>query len=164
MTAKALTASINKIKSNRTSLQEQIHEALISCSFYAMKDGNITPFNQLLDAVGNSTRIKGLTMWAETFAPVLVREGAFAYNKSAGKSLHVTNEEDFSEYEIEMRLSPKWYEIAGEQKAESIFDCPKYLEQVFKRLTKEGQADVAAVLRAAVEVANFKVIEAALAE
>jgi hypothetical protein len=160
MSAKTLSSTIKTVKGARAKLDEQIQECLISCAFYAMKDGNITPFNQLLDAVGRSTRIKGLTLWAETCgAPVLIRDGQFTYNKTAGKALDVTSEEDFAEYEEEMRMMPKWYDIVPAEKAESIFDTPKYLEGVYKKLEKEGQKDVADVLRKAIARANFEIKE-----
>jgi len=160
MSTKNLSTTIKSIKGARAKLDDQIQECLVSCAFYAMKDGNVTPFNQLLDAVGKSTRIKGLTLWAETCgAPVLIREGQFAYNKTAGKALHITNEEEFAAYEIEMRMMPKWYDIVPPEKAESIFDAPRYLEGVYKKLEKEGQKEVADVLRKAVALANFKVAE-----
>lgn len=159
MTAKALNAAIKSIGTSREKLQEAIHEALISCAYFSMKDGNVTPFNQLLESVGNAARIKGIAMWAELNAPVIIRQGEFVYNKTAGKALHVTCEDDFTEYEIEMRLMPKWHEVAGKEKVPSIFDCPKYLEGVYKKLEKEGQQDVAEVLKKAIALANFKVVE-----
>lgn len=148
MTSKQLSITIKTIKRNREKLQHAVQEALISASFYAMKDGNVEPFNQLLDAVGNATRIKGLTMWAETFAPVIVRDGKFNLNKTAKKEIHVENEDDFAEYEAEMRAGPTWYEIAGEQKVQSIFDPAPYLGKVADKLEKEGYADLAKQLRA----------------
>lgn len=142
MNAKKLSAAIKSIKTNAAKLRESIQDALVSCAFFAMKDGNTEPFNQLLDAVGSSTRIKGLTTWAETFAPVVVRDGKFALNKTAKKELSVTDEEGFAEYEVEMRKI-NWWEIVGEEKAESIFDECKYMERVIKKLRDEGKVELA---------------------
>lgn len=148
MTSKQLSTTIKAIKRGREKLQHAIQEALVSASFYAMKDGNVEPFNQLLDAVGNATRIKGLTMWAETFAPVIVRDGKFTLNKTAKKEISVETADDFAQFESEMRAGPTWYEIAGEQKAESIFDPSPYLGKVADKLEKKGFADLAKQLRA----------------
>lgn len=149
MTAKELTTAIKGIKTNRVKLQDSIQEALISATFYAMKDGNTTPFNQLLDAVGNATHIKGITMWTELNAPVLVRDKVFILNKSAAKELDVTCLEDFTPYEEDFRVGAKWYEIAGAQKIESIFDPMNYLGKVADKLAKEGFPELAVVVRAA---------------
>lgn len=149
MTAKQLTVAIKGIKTNRVKLQDSIQEALISATFYAMKDGNTTPFNQILDAVGNATHIKGITMWAEVNAPVIVRDKAFTLNKTAAKELDVTRIEDFTPYEEDMRSGAKWYEIAGAQKVESIFDPMGYLGKVADKLQKEGFEELAQSIRAA---------------
>lgn len=153
MNAKKLSASIKSIKGAATKLRENIQEALVSCAFYAMKDRNTEPFNQLLDAVGSATRIKGLTMWAETFAPVLVKEGKFSLNKTAAKELAVASEEDFAEYEAEMRKI-NWWEVAPAEKAESIFDRSKYMDRVFKHLKEHNEGELADALRDA-EIAYF---------
>lgn len=137
MTTKNLTASIRSIKSNRVKLQGIIQEALISCAYYAMKDGNTTPFNQLLDAVGNSIHVKGITMWAELFAPVHVKDKQFVLSKKRRDEHAVLNEDDFAPFEAEMRQAP-WYEIAGKQRVESIWDCGDYLQNVAKTLRKHG--------------------------
>lgn len=156
MSSKQLSTTIKTIKRSREKFQVAVQEALISCAFYAMKDGNVEPFNQLLDAVGNATRIKGLTMWAETFAPVIVRDGKFNLNKTAKKSIAVTSEADFAEFEVDMRAGPAWYEIAGEQKVESIFDAPDYLERVIKHLRKHGvDSDVIAAVENAEIIARI---------
>jgi len=159
MSKSALTAAIKSIRSNRAKLQEQIHEALVSAAYYALsKDNNTTPLDQILDAMGNSLHIKGVTRWVELNLPVVIKNGKFSITK-AGKEIALQNEEEFTEYEIEMRASPKWFEIAGKQKRESIFDTVVYLDHVYKKLEKEGQKEVADVLRKAVALANFKVEE-----
>lgn len=146
MTSKQLAASIKNIRTASAKLREQIQEALVTCAYFAMKDGNTEAFNQLLDAVGSATRIKGLTAWAETFAPVVVRDGKFALNKTAKKSLDVKGEDDFTQYEVEMR-KVNWWEIVEEEKAESIFDEAKYMERVIKKLITEGKTELAAAIK-----------------
>lgn len=148
MTAKQLTQSIRGIKAARLKLQDKVQEALISATFYAAKDGNVEPFNQILDAVGNATHVKGITMWVELNAPAIVREGKFTLNKTAKKEYAVENEDDFVQYEDELRAGVKWYEIAGKQKVESVFLPDSYLGKVADKFEKEGYADLARELRA----------------
>ena len=165
MTAKQLTSAIKSIRTSREKFQEQVHEALIASTFYAMKDGNVTPFNQLLDAVGNATHIRGITMWAETYAPVIIRQGVFTLNKSAAKEHNVTTEADFEAYEAEIRQGAKWYEISGPQKAVSIFDPANYLGKVADKLEKEGFVELAKSIRATkggFEMALIEAVEASL--
>lgn len=167
MTAKQLTNAIKSIRTSREKFQEQVHEALIASTFYAMKDGNVTPFNQILDAVGNAAHIRGITMWAETYAPTIVRQGQFTLNKSAAKEHNVTTEADFEPYEVEIRQGAKWYEIAGPQKAVSIFDPANYLGKVADKLEKEGFAELAYSIRATkggFEMALIEKLEAMIDE
>jgi hypothetical protein len=160
MTSKQLSSAIKSIKTNRVKLQENIQEALIAATFYAMKDGNITPFNQLLDAVGNATHLKGITMWAETYAPVIIRKGEFTLNKTMAKEHDINSEADFAPYEVEIRAGAKWFEIAGEQKVVSIFDPANYLGKVADKLAKEGFPDLAYQLRAVKGDFEMHLIEA----
>lgn len=138
MSAKSLSAKIKSFAKRGEKFKLEVHEALISCAFYAMKDGNITPFNDLLKAVGSTTRVKGITMWAETFAPVYVKAGKFEYSKAAAKALTVKNEDDFAEYEAAMREAPMWADMVPNEKVESIWDAGNYLENVIKTLRKHG--------------------------
>jgi hypothetical protein len=133
-----LAGEFKKIRTNTIKTREMVQEALISCAFYAWKDGQVTPFNQLLDAVGTSTHVKGLTMWAEVWGCVLVKDEAFVLNKTARKERAISDYSDFESFEAEMRAAPKWFEMAPKQKVESMFDASTYLDGVMKKLEKEG--------------------------
>lgn len=157
MNIQKLSAQIKSINGNSSKLRTQIQEALISCAYHAVKDGQITPFNNLLKAVGTNTRIKGLTMWAEIYGFVRMEKGAFVLNKSARKEAHVENELDFEQYETVMRSSPAWYDIAPKEKAESIFNPEVYLQHVIEKLNKEGEAKLVEAIQTAVALYNLKV-------
>ena len=156
MNAKSLSAAIKSIRNNREKLQEQVHEALVSAAYYALsKDANTTPLNQVLDALGNSMHVKGVARWVEFNLPVMVKDSKFVLTK-AGKDVALQSEDEFAEWEIQLRASPKWYEIAGKQKVESVFDTVAYLDRVYKKLESEGQKEVADTLRKAIQVAGFQ--------
>ncbi len=164
MTTVKLSAQIRSIKTNSTNLRAQIQEALISCAYYAVKDGNTNPFNQLLEAVGTGARVKGITMWAETWGFVRVKDGKFALNKSARDAVHVSNEEDFAHFETEMRAAPAWHEMAPKEKVVSMFDVEHYLQGVINKLDKEGAAAVVPYITEAIEKYNRDVQIAELAQ
>lgn len=154
MSSTKLSAQIRSIKGNSKNLREQIQEALISCAYYAAKDGNTNPFNQLLEAVGTATRIKGLTAWAEIYGFVQVQKEKFILNKSARKEANVTDEASFAEFESVMRSSSMWFEIVPTEKAVSIFDAFHYLSGVIAKLEKEGIADIVPYITDAIESYN----------
>lgn len=147
LTPKKLTAQIAAISRASEKFAEVVQETLISCAYYAMKDGNTTPFNDLLDAVGNGTRIKGLTAWAELFAPVHIKDERFALSKGAAKGFHINDEEDFAEHEATMRAGPRWDKIVAKESVESIWDTAKYLDRVFSKLDKQGEHGLMQALR-----------------
>jgi hypothetical protein len=157
-----LSAQIRSIKMNTKKVREQIKEALISCAYYAAKDGNTNPFNQLLEAVGTATRIKGLTMWAELYGFVVVKHEKFALNKSARKEANVTDEASFAPFEKAMREGPMWFDVAPAQPVKSIFDPSHYLSGVIAKLEKEGAAEVVPYITKAIDQYNLDVAAAKL--
>lgn len=154
MSSSKLSAQIRSIGTHSKTLREQIQEVLISCAYYAAKDGNTNPFNQLLAAVGTATRIKGLTAWAELYGFVQVKQEKFILNKSARKEANVTDEASFAEFESIMRASPMWFDIVPAEKPTSIFDASHYLSGVIAKLEKEGVADVVPYITNALEEYN----------
>lgn len=135
--------AIKNIGKKREALQHDIQEALISATYYAMKDGNAEAFNQICDAAGNAVYVKGITLWAETYAPVMIKDGHFVLNKSAAKEHDVLNGEDFAPIEAEIRQGVAWYDIAPKQKAQSMFEPSTYLATVAKKLEREGFPELA---------------------
>ncbi len=149
MTTKQLSAKISSIGKSAEKFAGDVQEALIHCGFYVMKDGNTTPLNQLLDAVGTGTRLKGLTTWAELFLPVRIKDERFVVNKHAAKEQRVSNEDEYAEYRAAMEAAPRWDKIVGKEKPESIWDSGKYLARVIKKLSDEGDAELAEAIKAA---------------
>lgn len=163
MNMKALSKSIAQISKSSAAFATSVQEALISAAYYAMKDGNITPFNDILSAVGNGTRKKGITMWAELFAPVYIKEEKFAFSKKAALQFAILNEGDFAEYEAAMREGPLWCDIVGKEKVQSVWSADSYLENVVKTLRKHGvDSDVIAKVEAA--EMEVRIAKTALAE
>lgn len=162
MTVTQLNRSIKSIKGNSTKLRNAIQEALISCAFHAAKDGQVTPFNDLLDAVGTSTRIKGLTLWAETYGFVCVKHEKFVPNKSARKDANVTDEASFAEFEKAMREGVAWYDMVAPEPVRSMFDAGHYLDGVLTKLEKENCAALVPFLQTAIDEYNKKVAHEAL--
>jgi hypothetical protein len=149
-----LAAQIRSIRNNTKNLRTQVQEALISCAYHAVKDGQITPFNQLLDAVGNGTRVKGLTLWAETYGFVRVKEGRFVLNKSARDKTAVLNEDDFAPFEKAMREDVQWYDMVPKEAVKSAFDPSTYLTHVLEKLEKEGVKEIVPYIEKAIAEFN----------
>ena len=148
--ASALKAAITNVRKNKEAFRAKVQEVLVSVAYQACL-GNANWANDLLDAVRDTANIKPLTMWLETYAPLVVRQDKFVINKGMAKTMHVTSEEEFSEYEEEMR-KVNWWELAAPQKATSIFAPDEFIEKTIERMAKkldrEGQPDLAAAIQA----------------
>lgn len=149
--AKAVLSSrIANVKKSKDALRADIQEVLVSVAYQAAL-GNPNYANDLLEVVRDTVNIKGVTLWLETFAPLVVRQDKFVINKGMAKTMHVTCEADFAEYEREMR-KVNWWEMAPAQKAVSMFAADEYIENAFERMAKklnaEGDPELAAALRA----------------
>ena len=150
--ASALKTAIANVRKNKEAFRAEVQEVLVSVAYQACL-GNANWANEILDAVRDTASIKGITRWLETYAPLVVRKGAFAINKGARKSMGVTDEASFTEYEVEMR-KVGWWEMAAPQKATSIFAPDEYIDGAFERMAKklndEGQPDLAAAVQSLV--------------
>ncbi len=144
-----LSQRIQNVRKAKEAFRDDVQDVLVSCAYQATR-GNTNYANELLEAVRDTVHIKPLTMWLETFAPLVVRQDKFVLNKGMAKTMHVTDEASFAEYEKEMRKS-KWWEMVPPQKAKSMFDAVDYcndaLERMAKKLNDNGQPDLAAVMR-----------------
>ena len=147
--ASALKTAIANVRKNKEAFRAEVQEVLVAVAYQACL-GNANWANEILDAVRDTANIKGITMWLETYAPLIVSKGEFAINKGARKSMGVTDEASFTEYEVEMR-KVGWWEMAAPQKATSIFAPDEYIEKAIERMAKklndEGQPDLAAAIQ-----------------
>lgn len=148
--ASALKTAIANVRKNKEAFRAEVQEVLVAVAYQACL-GNANWANEILDAVRDTANIKGITMWLETFAPLIVSKGAFVINKGARKSMGVTDEAGFAEYEAEMRKA-NWWEMTPPQKATSIFVPDEYIEKAIERVAKklndEGQPGLAAAIQA----------------
>lgn len=149
--AKAVLSSrIAGLRKAKEALRADVQEILVSIAYQAAR-GNPNWANELMEAARDTISIKPLTRWLETFAPLVVSKGEFAINKGARKSMGVTDEGSFAEYEVEMR-KVGWWEMAAPQKAASIFAAGMYIDGAFERmvknLNKEGCPDLANTIKA----------------
>lgn len=153
-----LSAQIRSVRGNSIKLREQIQEVLISCAYHAMKDGQTTPFNDLLDAVGNTAKAENIALWAKKHGCVQIKQDRFTINKDARSKVQVSSEEDFEPYEAEMRADTPWYDMTPNSPEPKPFDLAKYLEAVKKHLVKNHAEALVQVLDTA--LADYQKVQA----
>ena len=148
-TGEQLQGCFKKLNKHANVFNEMVQQALLSCSFYAFKDGNTTPFDQLIEAVGPGVHLEHITRWIELVAGIgRVYKGKIALNKKVREMSGVIDEATFEEYYADMS-QVKWYEAGRKQQAVSVFDEGVYLNGVMKKLTKNGYAGLADALKQA---------------
>ena len=83
-----LSARIANLRKAKEAMRADVQEVLVSVAYQACL-GNANWANELLEAARDTINIKPLTMWLETFAPLVVRQDKFAINKGARKAMGV---------------------------------------------------------------------------
>lgn len=167
MDNKKFAGKIKSIAASTSKMREDVQDALIAATYLCLKNsGGTTPFQQILDAVGTAAHRQGITEWAETFAPVILREGKLVLNKTAYKELDVELAVmDFDKFIAESGMNEvKWYEIAKDKNTtESVWNFGGACDSLFKKLEKAGMNELSKELRAAYDAHMLKAIKAELA-
>lgn len=136
--ARKLTALIKSIKGNAGKLRENIQSALIGCAYHAQVHRNVAAFDQLFEAVGNGTRIEGMTRWVKKYAPVHFVDGVATLSDSRQKDY----KGEAAEYEAELADSAKWYDMQPKNDVQKEWDSVAELDNVISLLDKKAkQAD-----------------------
>ena len=149
LTSSKLDKAINDISKHSKAFRNMLQEVLISCAYYAFKEGSTTEFNRAIDAAGNGVHVKAITRWIELVSGIgRVYKGSIVLNKAVRDAAGVMDEATFAPYEAKMR-EVNWWDTAGEQKQESVFDESRYLNTVVKTLTAKGFAGLAAAVKQA---------------
>lgn len=149
MTQSQYSDNLKKLRTDSKAFANLVQEMLVSAAFFAFKDGNCTPFNQMIEAVGPGTHLAGITRWIELVAGIgRVKEGKIVLNKKVREDSGVIDEKTFAPFEEEMR-KVMWHDTTPRQKAESVFDEGSYMKRVLKKLTDQGFGDLADALKQA---------------
>lgn len=153
MDNKKFTGNITAIKAATGKMRDLVQDALVAATYLCLKNsGGTTPFQQILDAVGTAAHRQGIVRWAETFAPVMLREEKLVLNKAAYSSMDKdTILADFDSFIAESGMvDVKWFEIAKSANTSvSVFDLDKTLDNFCKKLEKNDLPGLAAALRKA---------------
>ena len=164
---KKFAAQIKGIVASTKNMREQVQAALIAATYLCLKNsGGTTPFQQILDAVGNAAHRQGITAWVETFAPVILQKNKLLLNKTAWKGLDIEGIlADFDKFIAESGMDQVlWYAIAEKQNTtESIWNYGTACDGLFKKLEKNGQPELAKEMRAAYDAFMVRAIKAELA-
>lgn len=125
-------------RTHMTEFKANVQELLIIACYFALKDGNTTPLNTILDMAqnGKSIDIDRITRWVENHSQVaFIKKGVFTLNKKTREAQVVTDEASFAPVEKHLR-EMAWYDSMPKQIAKSVFDLEEKAEAFIKQLLK----------------------------
>jgi hypothetical protein len=154
-TSAAFSKKVASIKKGAASLRSEIQSALVDAVYLCLANsGGTTPFQQILDAVGNTAHRQGITAWMETFAPVRMAKEKVLLNKTEWDKMDRDAAlADFDKFIADTGMNAPeshWYVLAKESNTTvSIFNLDTSLDNFLKKLEKNGLGELAKKLRLA---------------
>lgn len=138
LTTKQYASYLNTLAKNQRQADELIHSLACNAIFHSVKDGQVTPANQLLSKLGRSSRKNDLISW-------IVRYGNFKWNAT--------------EKVLEHCAKHKHDEVAAHVQAEAASNSPFY-DEVAERKVIES-VDVLALIRSSIQKVKNEMKKAA---
>jgi len=136
--AKALSKRIEAIKTKTTTLSVEIHQCAIDCVVHALKHGDITPAQQLCDAVRGPVRLGALKVWFIKRGPFTLdpKTRALQYAKKGVAELKAALEKDEAAFTENLKGETPWDLKGSEASDAKNFDLKAELTKVFRRAEK----------------------------
>lgn len=132
--------NIGSIGKAATKLTKQVQETAVACAIHAVRHGDVTLADQLVDALGKGLRRASLRAWFEKNASMYIPKGkqVFALDKDRAKALRSETDEALTE----KLMSLPWEEAKPEAPIVSVLDvssaADKFLERIQKQANEAG--------------------------
>ena len=122
--------TIGSIGRASTKLTRDIQTCAVGCVEHAVKHGDVTLADQLVDALGKGMRKASLRAWFETNGPMFIAQGktVFSFDKERRGQWDA-----FRETEL---LAKPWEEAKPEPEVVSVFDVSEAFDKFMKRIEK----------------------------
>lgn len=120
--------NIGSIGKASAKLTKDIQATAVGCIEHAVKHGDVTLADQLVDALGKGMRKASLRAWFETNGPMFIAKGKdkFSFDKDRRGQW-----DGFREAEL---LAKPWEEAKPEEKVVSVFDVSEAFDKFMKRV------------------------------
>ena len=124
-------------------LTKDIQATATACALHALKHGDVTLADQLVEALGKGMRRASLRAWFETNTPMFIAKGKdkFSFDSERAKTMRLL---DVAELESNL-MSLAWEEAKPEEKVVSVFDVSEAFDKFMKRIdsmTKDSEMTV----------------------
>lgn len=137
----AIVKKISNIAKAAQRVTEAVQEVAVACAVHAVRHGDTTLADRLVEAIGKGMRRNSLRAWFEVNSPMYLPKGKteFAFDQKRAAEMRELSDEDL----VEMLSSIKWEEAKPEEKVVSVLDVGEAFDRFIKRIEK--QASEAAV-------------------
>jgi hypothetical protein len=131
--------NIGSIGKAAKKLTTDIQETAVGCIEHAVKHGDITLCDQLVDAIGKGMRKSSLRAWFETNGPMYLPKGKdkFAFDKDRRGEWSAEREAAL--------LSTPWEDAKPEEKVVSVLNVEEAFDRFINRLAKQIKEDTVTV-------------------
>jgi len=150
MSKELILKKIGTIGKNAKKLTADIQDTAADCALHAVKHGDVTLADQLVDALGKGLRRASLRAWFEKNTPMYLPKGKdkFGFDADRAKTMREIPEADLRE----TLMALPWEEAKPEEPVVSVFDVSEAVDKFIKRLEKQ-------VAEANVTIKNRKLLE-----
>ena len=120
--------NIGSIGRASAKLTKDIQATAVGCVEHAVKHGDVTLADQLVDALGKGLRKASLRAWFEKNAPMFIAKGKDKF------SFDPTRKGEWNQEREDTLLALPWEEAKPEEKIVSIFDVSESFDKFMKRV------------------------------
>ena len=128
--------NIGSIGRASAKLTKDIQATAVGCVEHAVKHGDVTLADQLVDAIGKGLRKASLRAWFEKNAPMFIAKGKDKF------SFDPTRKGTWDQDREDTLMALPWEEAKPEEKVISIFDVSESFDKFMKRvesMSKDAQ-------------------------
>jgi len=120
--------NIGSIGRASAKLTKDIQATAVGCVEHAVKHGDVTLADQLVDALGKGLRKASLRAWFEKNAPMFIAKGKDKF------SFDPTRKGTWDQDREDTLLATPWEEAKPEEKIVSVFDVSESFDKFMKRV------------------------------
>lgn len=128
--------NIGAIGRAATKLTKQVQETAVACAIHAVRHGDVTLADQLVEALGKGMRRASLRAWFEKHTCLYIPKGktVFALDKDRAKSMRAETDESLNE----KLMALPWEEAKAEAPVVSVLDVSAAADKFLERLQKQA--------------------------
>lgn len=135
MTDKAkIVANIENIKKAAVRLTAAVQKTAVQCAIHAVRHGDVTLADELVEAIGKGLRRASLRAWFETQTCMYIPKSKdkFAYDSERAKALRAQTDVELTK----LFMAVAWEEAKPEEKVVSVIDVAESFDKFMARLDK----------------------------